>query len=123
MLAVVIVAAAGILFFFDPAEHAFYPVCFFHRTTGLLCPGCGSLRALHQLSHGHLVAAFRFNPLLMLCLPFAVWWTIRFAVRKLKRQPTSVNLRPVWIGVSLAATVAFSVWRNIPGSPFAALPR
>ena len=42
---------AAVLFFFNPAQSGFYPFCVFHRTTGLLCPGCGSLRALHQLLH------------------------------------------------------------------------
>src|SRR5260221_9010819 len=83
LLVGIIALAAGVLFFFDPAEHAFYPVCFFHRTTGLLCPGCGSLRAVHQLSHGHLAAAFRVKPLLVVCLPFLAWCGGRFPARKI----------------------------------------
>src|SRR2546421_11472933 len=51
---------AAVLFWFEPTQHAFYPICAFHRTTGLLCPGCGSLRALHQLLHGQVAAAFHF---------------------------------------------------------------
>ena len=57
--------AAGVLFCFDPNRYPFYPLCFFHRATGLLCPGCGSLRALHQLLHGNLATAFHFNALLV----------------------------------------------------------
>ncbi len=60
--------AAAVLFQFDPSRSAFYPGCMFHRMTGLLCPGCGSLRACHQLLHGHWAAAFHDNPLLILTL-------------------------------------------------------
>src|SRR5436190_16352264 len=57
----VAVAGMAILFWFDPAGHGFYPVCAFHQVTGLLCPGCGATRALHQILHGHLTDALRLN--------------------------------------------------------------
>jgi len=48
-------ALAGglVLFLFDPSQYHFYPRCVMYTTTGLLCPGCGSQRALHHLFHGH----------------------------------------------------------------------
>src|ERR1035438_1340940 len=61
---------ALVLFCFDPRQYHFYPICLFHQTTGLLCPGCGALRAMHQLLHGHLAVAFQFNPMLIVSLPF-----------------------------------------------------
>src|SRR5208283_1274662 len=48
--------AAAVLFVFDPATAGFYPVCALHEMTGLQCPGCGGLRAMHQVFHGHLAA-------------------------------------------------------------------
>ena len=58
IVSALVAGAAGlVLFCFDPRQYHFYPVCFFHQTTGLLCPGCGALRAGHQLLHGHLVSA------------------------------------------------------------------
>jgi hypothetical protein len=59
-------AVATVLFFCDPAQVPIYPVCLFHRVTGLDCPGCGSLRALHELLHGNLAAAVHFNAFLVL---------------------------------------------------------
>ena len=59
-----------VLFAHDPANSMFYPPCPFRALTGFYCPGCGTLRALHQLLHGHLVAAFWLNPLAALLLPF-----------------------------------------------------
>jgi hypothetical protein len=70
--------ACIVLFYFDPRQYHFYPVCFFHQTTGLLCPGCGTLRGLHQLLHGHLAAAFRFNPMLIVSLPFLCWFGAKY---------------------------------------------
>src|SRR6266478_6212704 len=64
-----LIASAAVLYFFNPAQFGFYPICFFYKTTGLLCPGCGTLRALHQLLHGHFEAAFRFNPLMVSSVP------------------------------------------------------
>jgi hypothetical protein len=109
--------AAIVLFCFDPSRVPIYPVCLFHRTTGLLCPGCGGLRAAHQLLHGHLVAAFRFNPLLILALPPGLWLGAKYAVCRARHQPASLSIRPIWLWISLAVVLGFSVWRNLPGSP------
>jgi hypothetical protein len=113
--------ASLVLFSFDPREYHFYPICVFHKTTGLLCPGCGALRATHQLLHGHLAAAFHFNPMLVVSLPFSFWFGARFAVQKARNQPLSFGLRPVWLWLVLAAVLVVSVLRNLPGAPFALL--
>ncbi|MCX6913024.1 MAG: DUF2752 domain-containing protein, partial [Verrucomicrobia bacterium] len=76
-MSALLAAAVGlVLFCFDPRQYHFYPICFFHKATGLLCPGCGALRATHQLLHGHLAAAFRFNPMLVASLPFLLWFGV-----------------------------------------------
>jgi len=108
------VVGAGVLFWFDPAQHAFYPVCAFHRVTGLQCPGCGSLRALHQLLHGRFAAAFHFNAVLVCSLPFLAWLALRFAVLKTRNPPGTITVRPVWLWSALAALIVFGVLRNLP---------
>ena len=114
--------AAVLLFLFDPTSSSFYPTCLFHQMTGLLCPGCGSLRAMHQLLHGHLATAFRFNPLLMLALPLGAG----FALVSWRRARAGQSLNPPglgkWLWIYLALGLAFTVWRNIPGTMFATLP-
>jgi hypothetical protein len=114
--------AAGILFCFDPNSHGFYPICLFHRTTGLLCPGCGSLRALHQLMHGHLSAAFHFNPLLIVALPLVLYFGALYALRTLRHDPVRPSFSAKWVWLFVGIGLAFGVWRNLPGSPFAMLP-
>lgn len=121
VLGLLAVAAGMVLFCFDPSRYHFYPVCFFHQTTGLLCPGCGALRAVHQLLHGHLATAFRFNPVLVVSLPILVWLGGRYGLLKARNQPASFSLRPGWLWMMLAVVLAFSVLRNLPGAPFALL--
>ena len=121
-LCVLLAAVGGLLLFcFDPRQYHFYPVCFFHKTTGLLCPGCGALRGMHQLLHGNLAAAFHFNPMLVASLPFLAWFGVRFALQTALRQPLSVGLRPSWLWLILAVVLVVSVLRNLPGTPFAML--
>jgi hypothetical protein len=58
------------LYIFNPSISIIYPPCPLRSLTGFYCSGCGSLRALHQLVHGHLIKAFGLNPLMVLSLPF-----------------------------------------------------
>jgi hypothetical protein len=118
ILGVLAAASALVLFLFDPRQYHFYPFCFFHRTTGLLCPGCGALRACHQLLHGHLATAFYFNPMLVVALPFAAWLAAYSGLQRLRNRPASFPLRPHWLWLTLAAVLVVSVLRNLPGMPF-----
>ena len=113
-----LVVLAALLFWFDPSSHGFFPKCAFHETTGLMCAGCGATRAVYQLLHGHWVAAFRFNPLLIVSLPLIVWYGARQTVRYLKNQPCPVNIRPVALWLMLAVLMVFTVMRNLPAFSF-----
>ena len=116
-----VAGSTAMLFLFNPAQSGFYPICLFHKTTGLLCPGCGSLRALHQLLHGHVAAAFRFNALLVLSLPFAGWFGGRLAIARLRGRPAAIIIRPVWLWSGLVVLIAFGVLRNLPFGQLALL--
>ena len=102
ILGLAILAAATLLFLFDPARHAFYPRCPLHSLTGLECPTCGALRALHQLLHGNLRAAYALNPFLFLALPI---------IALAARRPFRTRGLP-WL--ALAALLAWFLWRNFP---------
>ena len=120
LLVVGSVAALGsaVLFCFDPSRYHFYPVCVFHQVTGLLCPGCGSLRAFHQLLHGHLVNAFRFNPVSVMCLPLLLWIPGFLIMEGAKHRSSFVFARPIWLVLFLLVVLVFSIWRNLPGTYF-----
>jgi hypothetical protein len=114
-----VLAAIGVLIFFvfDPTQVAIFPLCVFHQLTGLDCPGCGAQRALHQLLHGHLVAALRLNAMFVLSLPVCAWYGPRFIARTLRGEPISWNAR--WLWFYLAAWILFGVLRNLPLPIFA----
>ena len=105
-------AAMFVLFRFDPAQHGFYPVCFLHQSTGLQCPGCGSLRAAHHLLHGDLAGAWHFNPLLVTALPLVAGFVARFYFRRWQgRDPW--NIPAGWLWASLVVALMFGVARNL----------
>jgi hypothetical protein len=107
-------AGTILLFLFNPGEHSFYPFCLFYRTTGLLCPGCGCLRAAHQLLHGNIAAACRFNALFVCSLPLLCWALTRFLVVKMKNPASGLALSPRWLWVGFAVLVVFGIIRNLP---------
>lgn len=99
----------------DPDQPGHYPVCPFLALTGLYCPGCGTLRALHALTHGDLVTALARNPLTVLTLPLllAVW--LAWAVREVRGRGRT-TMAPPWLLWCLAgAQLLFWVLRNLPG--------
>jgi hypothetical protein len=105
---------APILYWFDPAHFGFYPTCGLYRTTGLFCPGCGSLRAMHHLLHGHLLEALRFNALLVCSLPFVSAAAGLWLLRKWHDQPFSLPLKPAWVWFGTIIVVVFTIARNLP---------
>jgi len=113
-------AALLILYFFAPMQYAFYPRCLFYTLTGLSCPGCGSLRAMHHLLHGHWTAAFHCNPLLIVLLPILPGAFISHLLHAATgRDMFAVFKRPFWIWLLLGVMVAFSILRNLPFEPLA----
>lgn len=111
----VIVAALAVLYAVPPGSAWFYPRCTFHKLTGLDCPGCGGLRAAHQLLHGDFHQAFLLNPLLVLLAPLGLWLGVVAAVRAITgRQLPNPLGRPAWLWTLAAVCVLFSVVRNLP---------
>jgi hypothetical protein len=124
LLALVVlgIAAIYILYTFNPAESAFYPPCPFHALTGLYCPGCGSLRALHHLLHGHLTVAFGLNPLAIVSLPFLGYSFLSYAMAGICRKSHPTLFMPAFfIWMYLGAVLLFWVIRNIFNYPFSLL--
>jgi len=113
--------ALGLIYVRNPSIGG-YPPCVFHAVTGLYCPGCGSLRALHQLLHGHLLAALDFNPLMVLMLPvlgYAGLSQLSLAVRgRALPEPVSCARQIWWL---FGIIMAYWVLRNIPAYPLSLL--
>jgi Protein of unknown function (DUF2752) len=120
LLFVALLALALVFFAFDPAQYGFYPQCGLHKYTGLNCPGCGSLRALHHLTHGEFGAAFHCNPLLIALLPVFAFMGLRWLqLGREMFERDSILFRPATAYALLLATFAFTILRNLPGPAFA----
>ena len=108
--------AAVTLYAVDPHQAGHYPTCPFLATTGFYCPGCGALRAVHDLLHGDLAGALARNPLTVLAVPYLVLAFVT-AVRRAAGRPAprSTSLPPWTIWLLLTVVLAFGVLRNLPG--------
>lgn len=107
-LALLGIGAAAILLRFPPAEYSFYPQCPIHNLLGILCPGCGTTRALSALLHGQLVQAMHLNPFTTLLVPVAPAWLIYTRTRHRALTPPS----PVLYALLTIAAI-FTVARNL----------
>lgn len=110
-----ILVGGAVLFAFNPADHALYPACWLYATTGLKCPGCGGLRATHELLHGHLAAAWVLNPLAVLLVPLGAWIGVNAGLTLVRGRglPKSTS-RPAMLWIGAAAIFAFAIVRNLP---------
>jgi len=114
ILTATLAGGAAVVFFFNPATHTFYPVCQFHRLTGLNCPGCGMTRALYALLHAEFLRALHDNALFVLVL---VALTIRaawFRWNKLRGRLNSEFFPAKFLCPLLVFALAFAVLRNLP---------
>jgi len=114
VLAMAVLGSGAVLFYFDPAQHGFYPICLFHALTGLNCPGCGATRAAYQLLHGHLLRALQDNAFFVLVLAALAAQAGRLVLRKLRSRPVTFIV-PTWVlWALLVIAVAFTGLRNLP---------
>ena len=115
MLGATAVGVGAIVFLFNPATHAFYPVCLFHALTGLNCPGCGMTRALYALLHGHVRLALKDNALLVLALAALLIPLVRLGTLAMRGKPAGFDIPPKVLWLFLVVALVFAVLRNLPG--------
>lgn len=99
----VALAGLALVYAFDPATSRFYPPCALHSLTGLQCPGCGGTRALHQLLHGNVRAAFQLNPMLFAAMAFVPAVAVRPAI----------VTKPWFAWTAAAVLLIWAVLRNL----------
>jgi len=110
-----LLAAITILLRFPPEQYSFYPQCPVHHYLHILCPGCGTTRALAAVLHGNFAEAVRINALttlltLVALLIYGVAGYRRILARKPLRLPQPP---PAAIYATLAATAFFTIARNL----------
>ena len=112
-------AALGMLRLFDPATSGLFPPCPVRYLTGWYCPGCGSLRAIHQLLEGDFLTALALNPLTVLLSPFLAYGIASYLCFEVRgRHLPRLFLPATSIRVLGFAIVLFGIARNIPLLPF-----
>ncbi|MFI6596680.1 DUF2752 domain-containing protein [Nonomuraea sp. NPDC050536] len=111
----------------DPNQPGHYPTCPFLWVTslwipgGLYCPGCGTLRAIHALAHLDPVGALDMNPLMVVMLPFLLFWWGRWMIRALQGRPRKTTLaHPAYVWAFLGVVLVYWVVRNLPFGAFLA---
>ena len=110
-------AAAGSLALHlrDPHQQGAWGLCPFHAITGLWCPGCGSLRAVNDLTHGDLLGALSSNLVLVLALPLVALWRGRWLHTEWtgRRRPAT-GLATSTVFLLVVPVLVFAVVRNLP---------
>ena len=106
--------AVGVVALVDPNEPGHYPTCPFLALTGLYCPGCGSLRAVHALTNGDVTTAVGLNVLTVLAVvALSLLWA-RWAWRSWTGAQRTTVAPAALIWSLSVAVVVFGVLRNVP---------
>lgn len=116
-------AATAFIALVDPNEPGHYPGCPTKMLAGLDCPGCGGLRATHDLAHGNIAGAFDHNALFVVMVPLIVF----FLGRNVWQAWTGAASKPLpprvtrWLFVAFTgAILVFTIVRNTPFAGFLA---
>lgn len=95
--------------------------CPIKTITGFYCPGCGITRMLLSLLKLDFYQAFRFNPLLFICLPFFGMYYLYDLYNTYKnREPKFKKFEPIiWYSL-ITIFLVYGILRNIPMFDFLA---
>ena len=105
------------MFMFNPIDYGWMPRCVVKQLTGLSCPGCGLLRAVHAALHGRFSEAVSYNYWLLLTVPYVAALAAARLLPKggLKEKTQRLLESRCVIGFYLVSFVAWFVVRNVYG--------
>lgn len=114
--AIIFIAAVCLftLYLLNPSEYTYYPTCYLYLITGKLCPGCGGMRGMHQLLHGNIYEALKFNLLLVAVVPIGTYYFLSEVSILLfnKRFPHLPHSKPIFY-VVISLVTLYWILRNI----------
>lgn len=117
-----VTAGAGIVWYFNPTDVNFLPVCPLFKLTGIACPGCGLTRAFHALFHGDILTALDYNALLPVYALVLGYFFLSMVLVAVRGRGLSINyLKPQFTWAFAILAVAFFILRNLPFYPFSIL--
>lgn len=109
-----VLMAAVVIRCVQPLGNTWFPSCPLH-SLGILCPGCGTLRAFDSLLSGNMRQAMAYNALFIGFTPWFFVWGANQAMCAITgnrfafaRQPSSLG----WL--VLGVVLLFFLLRNIP---------
>jgi len=74
---------------------------------------------MHQLVHGHIVAAFMLNPLFLIAIPFLLFALLRYSVVVMRGGiPRQNSLPAPYIYAIFFVVLSFWIFRNTSFYPF-----
>ena len=74
---------------------------------------------MHQLLHGHVMAAFMLNPLFLVAIPFMLFAFVRYSVDVMRGDVPRRNTLPAsFIYGMFFVVLSFWIFRNTPFYPF-----
>lgn len=109
--------ALGYLAAVDPNQPGHYPVCPTKLLFGIDCPGCGMMRATHDLVTGNVAGALDHNVLIVVFAPLVVILWVRWLLRCWRGSTPEVTYsqfrrRNAVMYAGLALVLLFGVVRN-----------
>ncbi len=112
----IMLAESRFLYYHSPKDTKWL-ICIIYALTGYYCPGCGAGRACYCILHGQIYQAFRYNPLLVLLLPWIGAYLALCACQWLftGRESISKGTRNDSVSLFTQEREAFS-----PGLPYSA---
>jgi hypothetical protein len=115
-------AGAAAVWYFDPSQTNFFPVCPLYKLTGFACPGCGMTRGFHALAHGDIATALHFNALIPLFALLFLFFGISLVLYAFRGRGLRVEiLRPQILWGLFSLLIVFGLARNLPLYPFTVL--
>ncbi|MCX6431220.1 MAG: DUF2752 domain-containing protein [Actinobacteria bacterium] len=111
------IAVLGYVAAVDPNQPGHYPLCPTRALFGVDCPGCGLMRATHDLVTGNVAGALDHNILIVVLAPLAVVLWVRWLLRAWRGREDAVTYatfrrRNTVMLIGLGVVLAFGVIRN-----------
>lgn len=115
-------AGASVVWYFNPSNVGFLPVCPLYSMTGIACPGCGLTRGFHALFHGDIITALDYNAMLPVYGLVLGYFFLSMFLVAVRGRGLSINyLKPSLVWTFAILTLGFAVLRNLPYYPFSVL--
>ena len=112
---------AGLVLLFGVAYVIFHKLtgwgipCVFNVLNGSLCPGCGISRMFLALLELDFVRAMQCNALVMVLLPFGIFFGLRRWIIYVRTGDTQMDRAETWmVMIAFGITIAFTILRNLP---------